>query len=140
MTETAVQPVAAEVDAWLERFDAALTQEDTAAAADLFLDESFWRDLVAFTWNLKTVEGRDGVQEMLEATLASAKPRGFATTEPPAEAEGVTEGWFEFETATGRGHGLLRLKDGKAWTLLTALRELKGHEEPRGPARPPRSA
>ena len=68
----------------------------------------------------------------------SAKPRGFATTEPPAEAEGVTEAWFEFETETGRGHGLLRLKDGKAWTLLTALRELKGHEEPRGAGAPAR--
>ena len=73
---------------------------------------------------------------MLEATLASAKPRGFATTEPPAEADGVTDAWFEFETDTGRGHGLLRLKDGKAWTMLTALRELKGFEEPRGGARP----
>jgi putative flavoprotein involved in K+ transport len=76
------------------------------------------------------------VQDMLEATLANAKPRGFATTEPPAEAEGIVEGWFEFETETGRGHGVLRLKDGRAWTLLTALRELKGHEEPRGGARP----
>ena len=135
MTGTVAEP-AAQVEQWLSRFEEALTRGDAEGAAELFLEDSYWRDLVAFTWNLKTVEGRDGVQDMLEATLATAKPRGFATTEPPAEAEGVTEGWFEFETETGRGHGLLRLKDGKAWTLLTALRELKGHEEPRGPARP----
>ena len=38
----------------------------------------------------------------------------------------------------GRGTGLVRLvdEDGtKAWTLLTALQELDGHEEPRGPRR-----
>ena len=58
------------------------------------------------------------------------KPRGWRTTEPPAEAEGVTEAWIEFETEVGRGHGHLRLRDGKAWTLLTTLDELKGHEEP----------
>ena len=135
MTGTVAEP-AAQVEQWLSRFEEALARGDAEGAAELFLEDSYWRDLVAFTWNLKTVEGPDGVQDMLEATLANAKPRGFATTEPPAEAEGVTEGWFEFETETGRGHGLLRLKDGKAWTLLTALRELKGHEEPRGPARP----
>src|SRR5918994_7015276 len=135
MTGTVAEP-AAQVEQWLSSFEDALARGDAAGAAALFLEDSYWRDLVAFSWNLKTVEGQDGVQDMLEATLASTKPRGFATTEPPAEAEGVVEGWFEFETETGRGHGLLRLRDGRAWTLLTALRELKGHEEPRGPARP----
>src|SRR5215213_8897861 len=135
MTGTVTEP-AAQVQQWLSSFEDALAREDAAAAGELFLEDSYWRDLVAFTWNLKTAEGRDGVRELLEATLADAKPRAFATTEEPTEAEGVTEGWFEFETETGRGHGILRLRDGKAWTLLTALRELKGHEEPRGMARP----
>ena len=48
--------------------------------------------------------------------------------------------WILFETGVGRGRGLLRLKeeDGedRAWTLLTTLYELKGHEEPRGTHRP----
>ena len=71
MTETAAQPVAAEVDAWLSRFESALTEGDTAAAAELFTEDSFWRDLVSFTWNLKTVEGRAGVKDMLDHTLAA---------------------------------------------------------------------
>ena len=135
MSGTVTEP-AAQVDHWLSSFEDALARGDAEAASELFLEDSYWRDLVALTWNLKTVEGPEGVKDMLEATLASAKPRGFATTEPPAEADGVTDAWFEFETETGRGHGLLRLKDGKAWTMLTALRELKGFEEPRGAARP----
>ena len=134
MSDTAVQPAAA-VDQWLANFDEALTAGDAAAAAELFLEDSYWRDLVAFTWNLKTVEGRDGVEDMLGETLAGTQPRNWRVTEPPDEADGVVTAWLEFETATGRGNGLLRLKDGKAWTLLTALTELKGHEEPKGAER-----
>jgi len=136
MTDTVVSPVSVEVDQWLSRFDEALSAGDAAAAADLFLDDSYWRDLVAFTWNLRTVEGPAGVRDMLDQTLAHVKPHGWRTTEPPAEAEGVTEAWIAFETEVGRGQGHLRLKDGKAWTLLTTLSELKGHEEPAGPGRP----
>jgi putative flavoprotein involved in K+ transport len=136
MTETAVQSPAAEVEAWLSRFDRALTEGDSSAAAELFAGESFWRDLVSFTWNIKTVEGSAGVQDMLDQTLGHVRPSGWRATEPPAEAEGVTEAWIGFETAAGRGRGHLRLKDGRAWTLLTTLTELKGHEEAAGPGRP----
>ena len=137
MTDTAVQPIVADVDQWLSRFEDALTEGDSSAAAQLFADDGFWRDLVSFTWNIKTVEGPAGVKDMLDRTLGHVKPRGFRTTEPPAEAEGVTEAWIEFETEVGRGHGHLRLRDGKAWTLLTTLDELKGHEQA-GPGRRPK--
>jgi putative flavoprotein involved in K+ transport len=113
-----------------------LTRGDSAGAAELFLEECLWRDLVAFTWNIKTVEGREGVREMLEHTLAHTRPRGWHATEEPAAADGVSEAWIAFETDTGRGRGHLRLKEGKAWTLLTALEELKGHEESAGADRP----
>jgi hypothetical protein len=53
-----------------------------------------------------------------------------------SEANGVTEGWFTFETATGRGRGHLRLIGGRAWTLLTTLQELKGFEEKKRDKRP----
>ncbi len=134
MTDTAVSPAAA-VDQWLTSFDEALTAGDPAAAAELFLEDSYWRDLVAFTWNLKTVEGRDGVEDLLEETLARTQPGRWRAAEPPTEEEGVVTAWLEFETAAGRGNGLLRLKDGRAWTLLTALYELKGHEEAKGAER-----
>jgi putative flavoprotein involved in K+ transport len=124
------------VNAWLADFESALRARDAEKAAGMFATDCFWRDLVSFTWNIKTVEGRDGVAEMLRACLDHIDPSGFRTTEPPAEADGVTEAWIEFETATGRGRGHLRLKDEGAWTLLTTLYELKGHEEPRGGARP----
>jgi putative flavoprotein involved in K+ transport len=136
MAETAVQPGTTDVAAWLGRFEEALAAGDTAAAADLFAPESFWRDLVAFTWNLKTVEGREEIRDLLDQTLEHVRPRGWRVTEPPTTTEGVTEAWIAFETEAGRGEGIVRLKDDGAWTLLTALTELKGHEEPAGPGRP----
>jgi putative flavoprotein involved in K+ transport len=136
MAETAVQPATTEVEAWLGRFEEALAAGDTAAAAELFAPESFWRDLVAFTWNLKTVEGREEIRELLDHTLERVRPRGWHMTEAPTTTEGVTEAWIAFETEVGRGEGILRLTDDGAWTLLTALTELKGHEEPAGTDRP----
>ena len=120
-------------DQWLADFGAALEQGDVDRAAGMFAAQSFWRDLIAFSWNIITVEGPEGVRDLLRGTLATTKPTGWHTTEEPAEAGGVTEAWIEFETAVGRGKGHLRLRgDGelKAWTLLTTLYELKGHEEP----------
>ncbi|MDX6337005.1 MAG: putative flavoprotein involved in transport, partial [Streptosporangiaceae bacterium] len=130
--------VAAGVTAWLSAFGDALAAGDPAAAAALFTEDCFWRDLVTFTWNIKTLEGRDAISAMLAETLPSVQPAGWAITrgEQPADAGGVVEAWIDFETAAGRGHGHLRLRDGLCWTLLTTLDELKGHEEPRGPGRP----
>ena len=128
------------VDAWLAELESALQARDVERAAGLFATRSFWRDLVSFSWNITTVEDPDGVSDLLTETLDRTDPRGFATEEPPVEADGVTTAWFTFETAVGRGRGLLRLveEDGqqRAWTFLTTMYELKGHEEPHGDARP----
>lgn len=125
---------------WLADFEAALRDRDATRAAGLFATECYWRDLVSFTWNIHTSEGRDAVVGMLDEVLDGVDPSGFATTEPADEADGVVTAWIRFETAVGRGNGLVRLveEDGedRAWTLLTAMYELKGHEEPRGTHRP----
>jgi putative flavoprotein involved in K+ transport len=123
------------VSDWLSAFGAALERRDIEAASALFAEESYWRDLVAFTWNIKTAEGRAAIAAMLKATAARAKPSSWRLTGKAAEADGVTEGWFTFETAVARCEGHVRLKGDKAWTLLTAIAELKGHEEKAGPRR-----
>ncbi|MGN6168977.1 MAG: flavin-containing monooxygenase [Solirubrobacteraceae bacterium] len=136
MSTAVATPVAAQVQEWLARFDQALIQGETAAAAELFGEPSYWRDLVSFTWNIKTVEGPEGVKEMLDQTLANVRPSGWHTTEEPTEADGVIDAWIGFETGVGRGKGHLRLVDGKAFTLLTTLDELKGYEQTAGSLRP----
>ncbi|TXH82003.1 MAG: NAD(P)/FAD-dependent oxidoreductase [Rhizobium sp.] len=122
----------------LDQFSAALTAGRVDEAVSMFAEECYWRDLVAFTWNIKTVEGRDQVRDMLQAQLAGTKPSNFrvAAGEEATEADGVLESWISFETGVGRGYGLIRFKNGLIWTLLTALVELKGHEEKAGFTRP----
>ena len=78
MTEIAVPSAAAEVHHWLGRFEDALAAGDGAAAAELFLDDSFWRDLVAFTWNIKTVEGRRR-SRTCSTTRSATSGRGTGT-------------------------------------------------------------
>jgi putative flavoprotein involved in K+ transport len=139
MTTTAKQTEAATaVTTWLAEFSAALAANDPARAAALFTEDSFWRDLISFTWNFRTFEGRAEITRMLEATLSRVQPTDWTVTdgEEPVETDGITEAWINFETSAGRGHGHVRLRGGQCWTLLTTLYELKGYEEPRGLRRP----
>jgi putative flavoprotein involved in K+ transport len=132
------ETLSATLDAVLGRLNDALERGDAKTAAALFQADSYWRDLVAFTWNIRTMEGPDQILAMLESQLATIRP-GRLRLDPaelPTASGNVTEGWIEFETETGRGHGHIRLKDGLIWTLLTTLTELKGFEEPKGIRRP----
>src|ERR1700736_5982105 len=124
------------VTAWLADFERALAAENVDAAVDLFVVDCFWRDLVAFTWNIVTVEGHEGVRDLLGENLHRVQPRGFAVAGELGGEEAPGEAWIKFETSVGRGIGHLRLRDGKGWTLLTTLNELKGHEEPKSERRP----
>lgn len=121
-----------ETERWLSHFAAELERGTPDSTSDLvarcFAPGGYWRDLIAFTWNIVTLEGEAAIAAMLKARLADVKPRSFS-----AEAR---EGWFTFETAVGRGQGRVVLKEGKAFTLMTALTELKGFEEKAGPTRP----
>ena len=112
---------------WLTEFASALKRSDIDAATAMFDEECYWRDLVAFTWNIVTLESRSAISDMLKARLSDVKPDSFKPAGRP--------GWFTFETAQGRGTGHVRLKDGKAWTFFTALMELKDFEEKKGPSR-----
>ena len=134
MTDLSAHPTQL-ASAWLADFQTVLERQDIDAAVALFAPESYWRDLVAFTWNICTQEGPVAIRAMLQARLADVKPSAFAIEGEATEAGGVVDAWFTFETAVARGRGHLRLKDSKAWTLLTTMTELKGFEERTGERR-----
>ena len=121
---------------WLASFEAALSRRDPDAVDALFEDDCYWRDLVSFTWNICTQEGKPAIRAMLAQRLADVAPRQFALEGEATEADGVTDAWFTFETQVARGRGHLRLKSAtsgdRAWTLLTTMTELKGFEEKTG--------
>ena len=123
-----------DTQSFLNDFGAALSAGYIAKVKDMFTADCYWRDLVSFTWNIKTLEGQDQVGDMLSAQLAHIEPSQWEldANEVPSDEDGIVTAWFRFETKVGRGYGLMRLKEGKIWTLLTTLVELKGHEEPKG--------
>ena len=139
---------------WLARFEEALTGPDDGLLKSLFCQDSYWRDVLALSWNIQTVNGANAILRELRTCAASAAPRGFAV-DPDRRAPArvmraganCIEAIFKFETKVGRGSGIIRLipdeADGsrlKAWTLFTELGELKGFEEQLGAGRPRGSA
>ena len=146
--ETADIALAAET--WLAQFETALTAPGDGALEQLFHPDSFWRDALALSWNLQTLNGRDALLKALKVCADRTAPTAFRIDPDRAGPRHVTragtpciEAIFKFETVTGRGSGIVRLiadagdRDRlKAWTLLTALNELKGFEEQQGNRRP----
>ena len=138
------------VEHWLAQFEKALGERDDILLKGLFHPDSHWRDLLALTWQIKTVNGLDAILRELKAHVGKAHPTSFKTDINRTPPRHVTragtkaiEAIFRFETAEGRGNGVLRLtpdaSDGntlRAWTLLTALDEIKGFEEQVGKLRP----
>jgi len=137
-------------DSWLAQFEDALARPEDALLDGLFHADSYWRDVLALSWNIQTINGADAILKELKARAARAAPCGFAidpNRRAPRQAmragTHAIEAIFKFETAIGRGNGIIRLipdaDDGnrlKAWTLLTELGELKGFEEQLGVERP----
>jgi putative flavoprotein involved in K+ transport len=122
---------------WLAALEARLAAQDVEGAVALFRPDGFWRDMLAFTWNIETAEGAEAIAALLRGGLAAALPVTFTLEAGTARSEGeVIEAWFGFETRLTRGRGHLRLTDGLGWTILTAAQELKGHEEATGRHRP----
>lgn len=123
------------IERWLEEFGAALSNRDIEALKALFAADCYWRDLVAFTWNIKTLEGREAIGAMAAATVEQANPHAWMIDGEATESDGLVEAWITFETDVARGRGHVRLNDAGCWTLLTTAQELKGYEERTGPTR-----
>lgn len=139
--------VAAEFTETLNR---RLDARDYAGVADLFAATGCWRDHLALSWDLRSLEGPAKIQKYLASHGASLKSIAIDDSKPyfapavsPLDAEGRSQCVaFGITVAThvGTGRGVARLiyADGrwKAYGLYTALRELTGFEEPGGPRRP----
>lgn len=135
---------------WLAAFETALASRDTARIGALFHQDCHWRDVLAFTWHLTPLEGRERVAARLAEEQAHTAAHGFHLPSGRRAPRNVKrlgiesiEAIFEFKTAGGRGAGIIRLSPAadaggemKAWLLSTTLEALDGHEEKVGANRP----
>ncbi|KAG2073996.1 FAD/NAD(P)-binding domain-containing protein [Suillus decipiens] len=138
---------------WLNAFSAAISQNDTAAVVDLFLDDGFWKDVIALTWDLRTFEGRKDIKRLLDARLAATGLHELCLSqeslkEPVLQKVYDDLVWlrfcFGFSTKHGKGTAvvyLVPLPDSKwkAYSLLTCLDSLTDFPQKVGPLRNGRS-
>lgn len=146
LAQNAAAKEAQAVRQWLQSLEAALRDGSAAAITALFVPDSHWRDLLAFTWNLTPHIGVEKIAAAMSKAQPTVQAHGFAIAKnrtPPRRTRRhgveVIEAIFEFETAVGRGNGVVRLladQPTKAWVFLTTLEELRGYEEKTGKLQP----
>ena len=127
----------AATEAWLAALNTSFHGSDTDAVAGLFLEDGEWRDLVALSGVLQTVDMAGGLAPLLLGSVTRAGAGNFAVdharTAPRLVDRGgrqVVEAIVRFDTDLGTGEGLIRLVRAagetgyRAWSLMTALDEL----------------
>lgn len=134
---------------WLDDFARALASCDKELLGALMAGDTFWRDLLALSWDIRTYTGLQDASSAIAGFALVRRPRSLKLDIDSVQMfrrRGIgpsIEGFFDFETDIGicRGHFRLRELEGDsgkwvAWTVFTALEDLKGHEEKTGNQRP----
>jgi putative flavoprotein involved in K+ transport len=138
--------VADRAQGWLGALDQVLQAGDHDGFDELFLEESYWRDMVALTWDTCQFWGRQAVREAMVEYAASAgitNLRLDVERSAPRTAEfigePVIEMFFAFDTAVGTGKGFARLAHDasaesgmRAQLIATGLVALDCAPEPAG--------
>ena len=79
LAKTEKASAATSMDRWLAQFERALAEPDEVLLKTLFHADSHWRDILALTWHIRTIEGSDAILSELKAQVGRARPAGFRT-------------------------------------------------------------
>lgn len=130
----------------VEKFNENLAQQNTAAISGLFYEDSYWRDHLGLSQELRTLKGRDAIHQWLgsrchleQVSLDESAPFRAVQLQNLGGFS-VIQFFHTFTTKTGRGRGVARLisigSEWKIWTMFTSLHELIGFEETLAVRRP----
>ncbi|KAG1740407.1 uncharacterized protein EDB91DRAFT_1053093, partial [Suillus paluster] len=131
-----------ETNKWFSAFANAIHTSDIASVVDLFHEKGSWRDVVALTWSLRTLGGRNDIKRLLDARLEATGLTTLRLSEEERKAPAhvaplpdlvFIRFCFTFETFHGKGSGVCHLMPSspnpevtwKAHALLTHLDTLK---------------
>ncbi|KAI0965758.1 hypothetical protein F4678DRAFT_476418 [Xylaria arbuscula] len=126
----------------IDSFNQSLQKQDYKAIADLFVDDGYWRDHLALTWDLRTAKGKEKIIKLLQEghSLVSVETDHASPSGSPQVADlrydsSVRGIQFVTNVTTqyGSGPGVVRLiqesGEWKIWQFFTSLTKIKGHEE-----------
>ncbi|KAG9309314.1 hypothetical protein JVU11DRAFT_10802 [Chiua virens] len=135
--------------AWFNAFSTAVASPNVAGILDLFLEDGFWKDVLALTWDFRSLEGRDAIKNLLEHRLVPTGLVDLRLSEEPFRAPELQKLFpdlvllrlsFDFGTKVGKGKGTCYLApvpggSWKAYMLFTCLESLNDFPEQTGPLR-----
>lgn len=130
----------------VERLNKSLEEKDVSSIGALFHENSYWRDHLCLTWDLRTLKGRGKIADFVANSPGTVSIEVDASTPLRAPKHGPIDGVYgpastasgiEFfvkvATKTGAGRGVAKLAEVKGqwkfFTLFTTLEQLRGHEE-----------
>ena len=136
-----------QIDEWLINFNQAISSKANKETAielldELFLDDCHWRDLLALTWKIQTLSGKNNVINKIYESVLNVQAKDFLVDKNRAQPREVSradkiviEVILTFENKFGKCEGIVRLYNDeqenrklKAWSLLTVLDELNTKE------------
>lgn len=132
--------------AWISKLESVLASKDVSRLGSIMHTDCWWRDMLAFEWDIRTIQGLDKLRDYIGKNIESAQLCNFRLHQSGKFAPSVAkptdglewiESMFDFESKTGRGSGMLRIVQGndgiwKGYMIYTVLKELKGFEEKAG--------
>ncbi|KAF9050669.1 dimethylaniline monooxygenase [Hymenopellis radicata] len=147
--ESATNSPVALAKKWFHTFASSIESKDTSLVTAHFLTDGYWRDLLALSFDNRTLHTIPTIKDFLDDNnrLKSSGLRNLQLEGEPALVKANRDfTWiqcfFTFETDIARGRGFFRLmrdfNDGawKAKTMYTGTEEWKNFEEKRGSTRP----
>ncbi|GJJ14649.1 hypothetical protein Clacol_008915 [Clathrus columnatus] len=137
------------VTEWSDRFFKALSSDNVDETVSLILEDGLWRDMLAITWNFRTIFKSENIRKLLNARLAQTKITNLKLSEDKDKQPALVnpnpeliwiQAFFDFETSVGLCSGVFRLVptpngEWKAHTVYTNLEGLKGFPPKAGPYR-----
>ena len=136
-----LDPVAV-ANEWFQTFTPLVEHGDVAGILALLTDDSFWRDALALTWDLRTFHGPAKINQFLVDRLKVVKVTNLKLGDPNLVDNSPVNVWiqsiFTFDLGDyGLGTGVLRLVqkstgEWKGYTIYTSLSGLKDHPEQLG--------
>lgn len=129
------------VGAWIGEFNRALREGSEDDLRTLFLPDSHWRNVAGLGSGIVTISGADRLVPQLLKCAKAVSAADFRIAEgrvPPSSGRLADEDFIEamlyFDTTATTGIAHVRLKASagdalpRAWTFMTAIDTIKGHD------------
>ncbi|KAL0574959.1 hypothetical protein V5O48_007004 [Marasmius crinis-equi] len=132
---------------WFASFEKYVVSNDANGVGNLFAGESYWRDMLALTWDFRTFIGQDKIKQFLKDRLDVSKLNDLKLRDgsPTLSQPGPDLAWIQFmfdfklgQVGLGMGIGRLIPQSDGSWKchcMYTNLEDLQGFPEQIGALR-----